>query len=645
MPSVLVVFLGLFLLASCRKEKASETAVSLQTPEPVVELATHRSLKGQVILDGAKDFSGILVFCAGTSHIAYTDEEGYFLIPDVPVGQVTVMAKYDGYRTGKIADLTVGAVPLDEAKEPVKVPMLNLEKIREEVVAPVGTPSSYGSVEGRVFLEGESDLAGVVVEAANTDFRTVTDERGNFRLINLEPTSYTLVLKKQGYDSLSIGLSLQPGEQRNLEPVSLKLTSPVSGTSRLEGVVELIDSQGKLLEAKGREITVALENTPFDAVANDKGEFVFGEVPPGRYNVTAYSAGFQLRGPSRVDLVQNKDLNITLVLQTPTAPEAPKGMLKGRVLRQDVPSDRGHSGITVGLAGTDLTALTDAYGNFRFEEIPEGEYTLLAQAESYEQAEVDGVKVKGGEESSVPDMEIVKSVTYPEVIFTDPDDGDRQVIIRRTVPVFIRFSKKMRVETVKRAFQVTPEVDYRLYMGRQHPQSDFDLLYVEMRGISDYNPMKFDTRYSITISTEATDFEGISLKEPYNFSFVTAKAAIIETQPKEGEDRVTLGQQFPLIFYFNAPIRHDTLDSRTIRVSPELYGGFQVAAQENRASGWTEVRIFGEWKDDTQYTIVFTRGIRTFDGSGLSNTPFRLSFRTAKRIPHEAPYSSSSSRR
>jgi len=219
------------------------------------------------------------------------------------------------------------------------------------------------------------------------------------------------------------------------------------------------------------------------------------------------------------------------------------------------------------------------------------------------------------------------------------------VIIRRTVPVFVRFSKKMRVETVKRAFRIDPAVDYRLYMGRQNPQSDFDLLYVELRGISDYNPMKFDTRYSITIGPEATDFEGITLEEPYNFSFTTAKAAIIETQPKEGDDRVALGPQFPLIFYFNAPIRHDTLDSRTIRVSPELYGGFQTSAQENRASGWTEVRVFGEWKDDTEYTIVFTRGIRTFDGSGLSNTPYRLSFRTAKRIPHESPYSRSSTRR
>ena len=56
------------------------------------------------------------------------------------------------------------------------------------------------------------------------------------------------------------------------------------------------------------------------------------------------------------------------------------------------------------------------------------------------------------------------------------------------MPIFVRFSKKMQPATVKQAFQINPPLEYRAYVGREHQQSDFDLLYVALRGVSESQP-------------------------------------------------------------------------------------------------------------------------------------------------------------
>lgn len=57
------------------------------------------AVMGQVVLEGATDYIGIMLFIPGTSYSAYTDIQGHFLISDIAKGSYTLNISKDGYNS------------------------------------------------------------------------------------------------------------------------------------------------------------------------------------------------------------------------------------------------------------------------------------------------------------------------------------------------------------------------------------------------------------------------------------------------------------------------------------------------------------------------------------------------------------------
>lgn len=622
---IYLIFLSMLLcvlLTSCGREEESPDNkiipdMSLPTPQSDWKTTT---VSGSVQIPDRDDQSGVLVYASGKSLMAYTDRNGEFTLLNVPLGDYEFMGRLDGYEVASLGTIIIEGTPRNPP-EPVRLSSVELEKKPEET-----EPVQYGGIVGKVENEKGDAAEGVLVQIEGTLFKTVTDDQGVFRFFNMKPKAYTLNFSKAGYVPQSKSLNVQPGSPTFTDPVQLKPINQESKSRKIYGTVDMYDLKGEPVN-KFNSVIVALEGTSYVALPDSQGNFTF-EVSPGKYTITANAPGFENRSKIDVDLTELEYTNVSVILDKIPSEEASQGILRGAVKLED---EEDHSGVSVALTGTSKVAVTDSAGRYELTGIPEGEYTLLAQTEGFITIAMENIRINPGEELELETITLERRVNPPEVIYTDPGNGESDVMVQEITPVFIRFSKQMKPDSLRRAFSIRPSVDYKIYAGRQSRYSDYDLMYVELAGTTTANPLQFDTRYTITISTAAEDFEDLTLEEEYEFTFNTGEASVTGTTPADGATGAFITNQRPIYVYFNAPLDPDTVNTRNISIEPDTYVIPDVRLVEDPETGWATIRIFTEMEPDTRYTVRIGSGVLTENGSGISNLPYTFRFRTSKR--------------
>ncbi len=584
-------------------------------------------VKGMVSLESGESPEGIMVYAGGTSLVSFTDEKGEFSILDVPLGkEYQFFLQKPGYKTQNLTKITFNSPGTFSLEDVV------FDDVSEE-------EEKLGAIMGSVELEGTRDFSNVIVELEEQLIRTVTDEAGIYSIPNLEPGVYRLVFKKSGYSTEKVTVDVKPGPMpTNVPPVSLFTIQKSESNQRvINGNVEMYDVAGNV-QNKFAQVVIGLEGTTHMAMPDALGNFKFTELPPARYTITATAPGYVIRDKIDIDLIDLPYTYVTVVLDEDPTQTNRTGTIRGKVTLAD--GSINHAGIMVGCMGTSYLALTDEEGFYTIEDVAEGSYSLMAELSGYVPVKIEPVLVLLNETTQVSEMKLDLYIEPPEILFTQPADGDKNIRVRREIPVYIWFSKKMQPASLKSAVSVSPTVDYDAYSGKEHPQSDFDILLLMLKGAYTDNPAGFNTTYKISIGSGARDIEGQQLEESYEFSFTTGEAEIIDTIPRDGEESASLSPGTPVAIFFNASIDHQTLNTSTIRLDGETYSDVEVYAYDNRRTGWTTARIRTAWEFDTEYTITIERGVRTIDGSPVSNTPYRLHFRTS-RLREVSPLHSS----
>ena len=281
--------------------------------------------------------------------------------------------------------------------------------------------------------------------------------------------------------------------------------------------------------------------------------------------------------------------------------------------------------------------MTDTSGQYAIPSIPPGSYTVIAQAEGFETAEQGPIELKAGDDLELDDLLLEPIRNYPEVLQTEPKNGARDVQIKREIPITIRFSKKMAPESLRQAIRIEPQVAFRVYAGRELPDLDFDLVRIILSGAIEEPVAQFRTRYTITIADTASDFEGLTLQEPFKMSFTTGSPAVISTQPANNEVKPTINIAEPVAVYFNAPMDHASLTMAALRIQPAPSETPTLYIQEDPLTGWTRLYIASNLRPDTEYRITVNQRARTVGKNSLSNTPYTFKFRTAKLYQFRLP--------
>lgn len=611
--------------------------------------------------DPVTSHAGILVYLAGTGHEARTDRNGQYRISGVPTGAYEIIAEKAGFRSETFDTLAVdaaanGAVPLRP-----KIPVLQPVKSNAVATGPDGGASQLGGITGVVYLEGAGDYSGTRVQVDGTAIVTVTDEDGRYRLLNMTPGTYRLLFSRNGFVSGNVsGIVVRAGETAQVPEQALERAVPRAVDRRAEQAARSAEPT-PLLTATGGDrvisgivsitgpdgapatdysnVLVAINDTDLIATPDSQGRFEFVNLAPNLYTLlTTLDGGPAVRTPADVRNQQTATVKISLSL---VPEQSGTGTVTGQFVLLDTNGElvADASGIRVGLAGTQSTAVTAANGVFELKDVPVGTYTLTAAKENYEDFSLEGVEVVAGQTTDLGELAMVLDVEYPRVIGTIPASGTTNVPVGLDIVLQIRFSKKMNAATVRNAVTISPPVEAQVLMGKgAHPLADDDSLVIVLSNLDDQLPIRFSTTYRVTIAETATDFEGIAMQDAYSMTFTTGAPGLIATQPPNGARNVYLDQNaVPVILNFNTRLDPETLNSRNIRVRPDNGISVHVTWLNDPQTGWTNVRVATQWQQDTQYTITIGRDVRAYNGQPLGNTPYTLRFRTGILQVLQAP--------
>jgi hypothetical protein len=195
-------------------------------------------------------------------------------------------------------------------------------------------------------VSGNTDVGGVRVTPTSAPQLAVTsDARGNFSFTGVPPGTYTLTVSKSGYV---------------FSPRTKRVTVSSSNVSRVNFSADL-----KSYSVSGNAGVSGVKITPvsapeFAVYSGTYGNYVFKDVPPGTYTVTASKAGYAFSPQSRKVTVTSSNVGGVSFSATPV---------------YNVSGNVGVGGVKV-TSSAGVSATSGPKGNYIFTGVPAGTYTL-----------------------------------------------------------------------------------------------------------------------------------------------------------------------------------------------------------------------------------------------------------------------------
>ena len=297
-----------------------------------------------------------------------TGADGKYMFPPLAPGTVALNASLSGWRTiywpGIV--LSVG-----------QTTYVNL------TMAPEG--GATGELRGIVSDQDGSPLEGAFVSIAGGGNST-TAPSGVFHILSAPAGWVNFTFSKVGYNDAAALAYVPPNGASRLANVTL-FSGAGAGNGSVAG--QVWDAVNLTLMGG---VSVWLEDIPsVSNLTDSEGYFVLSRVPAGNHTILASMSGFA-NGSTAVDVIAGKTNFVNFYMAGPTAG---LGGLLGKVY--DNVQNTYLGGATVRIDGTPRIAGTDGVGDYRFENLTAGTYSVTATAPLMGWTNMQDVVVRNGQ--------------------------------------------------------------------------------------------------------------------------------------------------------------------------------------------------------------------------------------------------------
>ncbi len=305
-----------------------------------VTLEGGASLAG-VVIDGTtnRPLANAEVRVSGSSSAFRTDDSGAFKAGGLKAGPVTITANADGLKS-KTATVT-----LETGKE-----------TKAELVL-LGEAKLAGTLTDAVF---GTPIAEALLQIVDTALKATTDKEGRFEIAGPRSGPAKIEVAAKGYPNTNFTQDLKPDTS-----VAWDLT----GGAVLTGTVT--DPAKKNAPIAGAVATIA--GTNISVKSDAKGQFRLEKLPALPVKLDIAAAGYKPQTVTE-NLSATKPNEIKVLLG---GDAVLIGKVFDEITGQPVP------GATIGLAGYNVTAVTDPQGKFRLENAFAGDHEVMATAKAY----------------------------------------------------------------------------------------------------------------------------------------------------------------------------------------------------------------------------------------------------------------------
>ncbi len=209
--------------------------------------------------------------------------------------------------------------------------------------------------------------------------------------------------------------------------------------------------------------------------------------------------------------------------------------------------------------GIEIASTTiDTIGYFKLSGLSAGNYSLLVQAQGYNDYTYPYINVTEGT-TALHDTVFLTSI-HDLIRSVMPSDGAEGVGLSQSI--VINFRRKMDNESAEKAFTLVPPMEGKFSWYEYPNYGQFELIFTPA------DNWAASTLYEMIIDTTASDTAGIKPSEPYRISFTTELIRITSTSPRDKEALVSPSTY--IYVYFNTSMDAESVNSAFKMVDSEL---------------------------------------------------------------------------
>ncbi|KAL0213711.1 hypothetical protein P9112_005895 [Eukaryota sp. TZLM1-RC] len=291
--------------------------------------------------------SGVSVQLTDSAEAVITDssnDRGVVLFEDVDLGQYTILLESTGFESKTITEIDIQA----------------------DHFSNIYLESKLFTVSGNA-----GGIEHVKVSLKGTERSTTSNEDGDFSIDNVRYGTYTIVYQHSDYEVL---------EQEDVDVHGDLALDVIQLAIKTFSVQLTIYDQESLILLSGVsvQLTDSAEAVITDS-SNDRGVVLFEDVDLGQYTILLESTGFESKTLSEIDIQADYFSNIYL--------ESKLFTVSGNA--------GGIEHVKVSLKGTERSTTSNEDGDFSFQHVRYGTYTIVYQHSDYEVLEQEDVDVHG----------------------------------------------------------------------------------------------------------------------------------------------------------------------------------------------------------------------------------------------------------
>lgn len=318
--------------------------------------AGHAVLNGKAIYDGETDSSGIVISLAGpTGGATVTDAAGHYAFGQLLPGSYAVVAT----ATGALQSTAVATLSVTEGQTAAAADLHF---------------TAVGTISGQAVAGGASN-AGILVLVAGTSASAVTDDAGNFHLVNVPTGPHDLLATLSGRGSAKASSVLVKRGKDTAVPVLALAAQPI-GTGSISGKVFLSGQPAPAGLALAVQGPIAAA-----AITGDAGAYSFQNLPDGQYVVTAVVRSTDAAAQTLAVQIQSGEAHPSADFHLTSL-----GIVRGKATFGT--QTAGNAGITVAVVGSLAVGIADDAGNFELFGVPSGAQDVLATYPGFRAASV-----------------------------------------------------------------------------------------------------------------------------------------------------------------------------------------------------------------------------------------------------------------